>query len=208
MSTQPAQRRRFSMIRTFSPADVLTLGNAACGTGAIFLCLQHLDMPDSTYLWTAFALLPLAFVLDALDGWVARRTGRQSALGGDLDSLADTISFGVAPATLAFTLGMRGGWDTLILVYFVCCGVARLARFNVTADALSDDSGKVAYFEGTPIPTSMALVALLAVAYGQGAIGADLWLGKVSLGWALSPLALLFALSGSLMISTVRIPKP
>ena len=58
MSTQPAQRRRFSMIRTFSPADVLTLGNAACGTGAIFLCLQHLDMPDSTYLWTAFALLP------------------------------------------------------------------------------------------------------------------------------------------------------
>ena len=54
-------------------------------------------------------------------------------LGADLDSLADVISFGVAPAVLGFTLGLRGGWDMLSLTYFVVCGVSRLARFNVTA---------------------------------------------------------------------------
>ena len=71
-----------------------------------------------------------------LDGYVARlnRT-RQSVLGADLDSLADVISFGVAPAVLGFTLGLRGGWDMLVLTYFVVCGVSRLARFNVTAAA-------------------------------------------------------------------------
>ena len=89
------------MVRTFVLADLLTLGNAACGTTAIFMCLQHVEHPDSAYLVATFALLPIAFILDALDGWVARTTGRSSPLGGDLDSLADTISFGVAPACLA-----------------------------------------------------------------------------------------------------------
>ena len=80
-------------------------------------------------------------------------------LGADLDSLADVISFGVAPAVLGFTLGLRGGWDMLCLTYFVVCGVSRLARFNVTAAALADaDTGKVKYFEGTPIPTSIVIV--------------------------------------------------
>ena len=74
-----------------------------------------------------------------LDGYVARlNRARQSVLGADLDSLADVISFGVAPAVLGFTLGLRGGWDMLVLTYFVVCGVSRLARFNVTAAALAD----------------------------------------------------------------------
>ena len=74
-------------------------------------------------------------------------------IGGDLDSLSDVISFGVAPAVLGFTLGLRGGWDMLCLTYFVVCGVSRLARFNVTAAGLADAAtGKVKYFEGTPIP--------------------------------------------------------
>jgi CDP-diacylglycerol--serine O-phosphatidyltransferase len=212
---EPAPKpKHFSMLRTFVLADLITLGNAACGTGAVFCCLAFLDPAStgrqSTYLWTALALLPIAFVLDALDGNVARWRRRQSILGGDLDSLADIVSFGVAPAALAFSLGMRGGWDAVILVYFVCCGIARLARFNVTAEALSAGKGKVAYFEGTPIPTSLALVGVLAVAFWQGATGPDLWLGEVRLGpWLLHPLSLLYALSGSAMISaTLRIPKP
>ncbi len=196
------------MVRTFVLADLLTLGNAACGTTAIFMCLQHVEHPDSAYLVATFALLPIAFILDALDGWVARTTGRSSPLGGDLDSLADTISFGVAPACLAFTLGMRGGWDVVILSYFVCCGVARLARFNVTAEDLTDESsGKVKYFEGTPIPTSLLFVAVLGWAYAVDAVGAHLWFGEVRVGLLLHPLSLMFALSGSLMISTIRIPK-
>ena len=117
-------------------------------------------------------LLPLALILDVLDGYVARlNPRRQSVMGGDLDSLSDVISFGVAPAVLGFTLGLRGGWDMLCLTYFVVCGVSRLARFNVTAAALADPStGKVKYFEGTPIPTSILIVAMWGAAFALGRI--------------------------------------
>ncbi|MGF2075491.1 CDP-alcohol phosphatidyltransferase family protein, partial [Enterococcus casseliflavus] len=90
------------------------------------------------------------FVLDALDGHVARWRHQQSVLGRELDSLADVISFGAAPAALGYACGLQGGWDWLILSYFVGCGVSRLARFNVTAEALSEGGEKVKYFEGTP----------------------------------------------------------
>ena len=111
---------------------------------------------------------------------------------------------------LGFTLGMRGGWDTLILVYFVVCGISRLARFNVTAVALSDSSGKVKYFEGTPIPTSILIVVLLGVAFAQQAIDGALWFGAYRIGPAtLHPLSVIYAISGTAMISaTLRIPKP
>ena len=110
--------------------------------------LDYLAAGNRRFLWTAFLLLPLALVCDILDGYVARLDRkRQSTLGADLDSLADVISFGVAPATLGFTLGLRGGWDMALLTYFVICGVSRLARFNVTASALADaETGKVKYF--------------------------------------------------------------
>lgn len=204
--------RHLSMLRSYTPADALTIGNAACGTIAIFLCLDFLATGQGRFLWTAFVLLPLALVCDVLDGYVARlsRT-RQSRLGADLDSLADVISFGVAPAVLGFTLGMRGGWDMLILTYFVVCGVSRLARFNVTAEALADSkTGKVKYFEGTPIPTSILIVALLGVGVFLGRIDESLWLGAVRIGPAqLHPLTLIYAASGSAMISaTLRVPKP
>src|SRR6185369_4769822 len=80
---------------------------------------------------------------------------------GELDSLADVISFGVAPAVIGYGCGMQGLYDRVVLAYFVACGVSRLARYNVTAEALSGDEGKVKYFEGTPIPTSLLLVALM-----------------------------------------------
>jgi len=200
------------MVRSYTPADALTMGNAACGTIAIFLCLDFLATGTGRFLWTAFVLLPLALVLDFLDGYVARLDRqRQSRLGADLDSLSDVISFGVAPAVLGFTLGMRGGWDMVILTYFVVCGVSRLARFNVTADALADqETGKVKYFEGTPIPTSVVIVLMLAVAVYLGRIDDALWLGAVRVGPAtLHPLTIVYGLSGSAMISaTLRVPKP
>ena len=109
---------------------------------------------------------------------VASRAGAtRIRRGRELDSLADVISFGVAPAALGFAAGLQGGWDWVALIYFVCCGVGRLARFNVTAETLSEGSGKVAYFEGTPIPTSVVLTAVLAYAAWQGRIGADLYWG-------------------------------
>ena len=200
------------MLRGYTAADAFTIGNACCGTIAIFLCLDYVATDERRFLWTAFLLLPLALVLDVLDGYVARLdTGRQSRLGADLDSLADVISFGVAPAILGFTLGLRGGWDMLILTYFVVCGVSRLARFNATAAELSDSTtGKVKYFEGTPIPTSIAIVLLLGVAFYLGRIDETLWFGAARIGPAtLHPLSLIYGISGSAMISaTLRIPKP
>ena len=147
-------------------------------------------------------------MFDVLDGRIARWRQKSSAMGRELDSLADVISFGVAPAVIAYGCGMQGLYDRVVLAFFVACGVSRLARFNVTAETLADDSGKVKYFEGTPIPTSIVLVGLLALAAGTGAVREQLWLGKVMLGgFTLHPLVLLFALSGALMISRIRIPK-
>jgi CDP-diacylglycerol--serine O-phosphatidyltransferase len=198
------------MLREFHLADWFTLANAFCGTGAVFAAMRFLQDGERSYLLFGMALIPLAFIFDALDGRIARWRKSSSTLGRELDSLSDIISFGVAPAALAYACGMQGGWDWLVLSYFVCCGVSRLARYNVTAEALAGEGDKVPYFEGTPIPTSLALVVVLAVAASMGAIGHDLWLGQWQLGpWQLHPMVLLFALSGSLMISkTLRIPKP
>jgi len=110
---------------------------------------------------------------------------------------------------IAYGCGMQGFFDRIVLAYFVACGVSRLARYNVTAEALSEGSDKVKYFEGTPIPTSVLLVLILSVAASVGALGSDLWFGVVTIaGLAFHPLVLLFAVSGSLMISWIRIPKP
>ena len=197
------------MLRGFHLADFFTLGNAACGVGAVFLAMMFMASHDLTHFYIAAALAPTAFVFDVLDGRVARARHQHSALGRELDSLSDVISFGVAPAALGFAAGLQGGWDVAALVYFVCCGVSRLARYNVTAESLSAGSDKVRYFEGTPIPTSVLITAVLAWAAWQQRIGDDLYGGVYAIGpWNLHLLALIFVLSGSLMISkTLRIPK-
>jgi len=196
------------MIREFHLADWFTLANSFCGVGALFSVMTYLQNRDVLHLYFACALVPVALVFDVLDGRIARWRQRSSAMGRELDSLADVISFGVAPAALAYACGMQGFYDRVLLAYFVACGVSRLARYNVTADALSGGTGKVSYFEGTPIPTSILLVGMLALAAYLGAIGDRLWLGEIEVaGFRLHWLTLAFAASGSLMISRIRIPK-
>jgi CDP-diacylglycerol--serine O-phosphatidyltransferase len=206
---QPSVRRHFSMVREFHLADFFTLGNAACGVGAVLLAMLFAASGSLPYFFAAAALAPAAFLFDVLDGRIARARHEHSALGRELDSLSDVISFGVAPAALGFAAGLQGGWDVAALIYFVCCGVSRLARYNVTAESLSGADAKVKYFEGTPIPTSVLLTGLLALAAWQDRIGSDLWGGSFELGpWQLHLFSLLFVLSGSLMISkTLHIPK-
>jgi CDP-diacylglycerol--serine O-phosphatidyltransferase len=196
------------MIREFHLADWFTLANAFCGVGALFSVMTFLQVQDVMHMYFACALIPAALVFDVLDGRIARWRQRSSAMGRELDSLADVISFGVAPAAIAYGCGMQGLYDRIVLVFFVACGVSRLARYNVTAERLSDGGDKVKYFEGTPIPTSLVLVLVLAAAAVQGALREDLWFGVVRIaGWQLHPLVLMFALSGSLMVSRIRIPK-
>jgi CDP-diacylglycerol--serine O-phosphatidyltransferase len=198
------------MIRDFHLADFFTLANGVCGTAAIFLAMQHVRDARAGQVYAAGALIVAALVFDVLDGRVARARHVASPLGRELDSLADVISFGVAPACLAYAVGMTGVLDALVLLYFAACGISRLARYNVTAEAMAAETGKVRYFEGTPIPSSVVLVLLLVALAAAGRIGDDLPLGAVAVGpLTLHPLVLLFALSGSLMISkTLRIPKP
>ncbi|MBU6260328.1 MAG: CDP-diacylglycerol--serine O-phosphatidyltransferase [Burkholderiales bacterium] len=199
----------FSMIREFHLADWFTLGNAVCGTGALFSTMTFLANGAALHLEIAAALILAALVFDVLDGRIARWRQQSSAMGRELDSLADVISFGVAPAMMGYACGMRGLYDRVILAYFVACGVSRLARYNVTAEAYAAATGKVRWFEGTPIPTSIVIAALLAAAASAGALGDDLWFGALHLaGYTLHPLTLLFAASGTLMISRIRIPKP
>ena len=205
-----AKPKHFSMIREFHLADFFTLANAACGTACILLAMLYVANDSLQFFLFAAAMAPAAFIFDVLDGKIARARNQHSSLGRELDSLSDVISFGVAPAALGFAAGMQGGWDVAILMYFVCCGVSRLARYNVTAESLAgDDSGKVKYFEGTPIPTSVVIVGVLAYFAWDARIGYDLWGGVTQLGpWMLHPLALMYAVSGSLMISkTLHIPK-
>jgi CDP-diacylglycerol---serine O-phosphatidyltransferase len=204
----PTQYKPFSMIREFHLADWVTLANAACGAGAMFSVMTFLEANDVRHVYFACALVFAALIFDILDGRIARWRQKASTLGQELDSLSDVISFGVAPAMIAYGCGMQGLYDRIILVYFIACGVSRLARYNVTAEELSDGTGKVKYFEGTPIPTSILLVAVMATAAWSGAIRENLWFGEFRMmGFTLHPLVLLFALSGSLMISRIRIPK-
>jgi CDP-diacylglycerol--serine O-phosphatidyltransferase len=205
------------MIRGFHLADVFTLANGFLGAGAVLAFMQFLIDNQKSYFWLGVALLPVALVMDVLDGRIARWRRVASPFGQELDSLADAVSFGVAPAALAFAAGLRGGWDAPFLVFFVGCGISRLARYNVTAVALSkrDEPGtdagaaKVSHFEGMPIPSSLLLVVLFAVLAGTGRWQGELPLGVVEVGpfdW--HPLSLLFFLHGSAMVSkTLRIPK-
>jgi CDP-diacylglycerol--serine O-phosphatidyltransferase len=207
--TTSIPKKPFSTIREFHLADWFTLANAVCGTGAIFSMMTYLQMPDVIHIYFASGLVLIAVVFDFLDGRVARWRHKTSLLGRELDSLADVISFGVAPAIIGYGCGLQGLYDRGILAFFVACGVSRLARYNVTADTLSQGTDKVKYFEGTPIPTSLLLVLVMALAASSGAIHQDLWFGEITMwGFKLHPLVFMYAISGSLMISRIHFPKP
>ncbi len=207
---QQRQGGHFSLLRSYQVADLLTLANAWAGMASILAMMSYLLTPEPWRVHLAFGLLPMALGFDLADGFVARRRQRYSLFGQELDSLADVVSFGVAPVVIAYGLGMRGGWDALSFLFFVGCGISRLARFNITAAELSDAKGKVRYFEGMPIPSSVLLVLILAGCFYTGNIGEKLPLGVVTVGSAhWHPLSLLYVAHGCAMTSkTLRIPKP
>jgi CDP-diacylglycerol--serine O-phosphatidyltransferase len=124
-------------------------------------------------------------------------------MGRELDSLADVISFGVAPAAIAYAAGVDSALDQVILIFFALCGLSRLARYNVSAASLATPTAKVRYFEGAPIPTSVVPLGVLMLAFHGG------HLSPVEvLGIGFHAPVVLFLVWGCLMISkTLRIPK-
>ncbi|PKS07097.1 hypothetical protein jhhlp_005696 [Lomentospora prolificans] len=209
-----ADAGRFSLIRALHLADAITLLNGLCGVMSIFTALHYClgDPQETGLVYLALTFLPFGLFFDFMDGRVARWRKKTSMMGQELDSLADLISFGVAPATIATAIGFRTHLDALCLAFFVLCGLVRLARFNVTASSLPKDAtGKSKYFEGTPIPTTLGIDAIMAWWVSNGWILEDLPFGIWAKGTPLEvhPIVFLFVVHGCLMTSrTLRIPKP
>ncbi|GES61019.1 phosphatidylserine synthase [Aspergillus terreus] len=204
----------FSMInlstRALHLADLVTELNVMSVLSSMRYCLG--DPHEFGAIWAALAFMPFGLFFDFMDGKIARWRRKSSLMGQELDSLADLISFGMAPAAAAFALGVRTPVDHLFLSFFVLCGLTRLARFNVTVAVLpKDKSGKSKYFEGTPIPTTLSIASLMAYWVSQGWVQDDLPLGLIAGGTAFEfhPVVLLFVLHGCMMVSkTIHIPKP
>jgi len=135
--------------------NLLTTGNLLCGFWAIISVFQE------QFYFAAVAIL-LASVFDAFDGKVAKLSRATSKFGMQYDSLADLVSFGIAPALLAFSWALRpyGKFGWLAAFTFVACGAIRLARYNVLAS-----SGETKYFKGVPIPVAAAMIALTILLY-------------------------------------------
>jgi CDP-diacylglycerol--serine O-phosphatidyltransferase len=163
--------------------SLFTTGNLFCGFYAIVNAFSQ------EFEHAAYAIL-MAGVFDLLDGRVARITRSQSKFGMEYDSIADVISFGIAPALLVFVLALRdfGRVGFAVSFFYAACGALRLARFNTVSETLPRS-----YFIGLPIPAAANAVATLVI----GSMGEDLAIpGNV---WIFIVLAL-----GLLMVSTVR----
>jgi len=197
-----AATQHFSFVRGLHRADYLTIGNGMCGVLAVMAAVHYAAAPGQRILIVACALVVLGLLCDFFDGRVARARGEASALGGQMDSLADLVTFGVAPAALAYALGLNAVADAVALGFFALCGLGRLARYNVTAVALAGPGGKVPYFEGTPVTFGIVPLLLLLALHHAGRLGAVPNL-------PVHAASLLFVLAGLAMISkTIRIPKP
>ncbi len=194
-------RRRAMQRSKFALPSSITLISILCGFSSVVMSINAAgDNPERYFLWAAI-LLVAAGVFDGLDGRVARATGTSTEFGVQLDSLADMVSFGMAPAILAyryafFTLGIGDfqlravGWAACF--FFVACGALRLARFNVQVSIVDSR-----FFVGMPIPAGAACVASVILC----------WPGQPVLARHAYFFALELFLVGLLMVSTVRFPS-
>ncbi|WP_317202120.1 CDP-diacylglycerol--serine O-phosphatidyltransferase [Janthinobacterium sp.] len=181
--------------------SMVTLLSIACGFASIVISVDNAASGNADDYRLAAALLVLAGVFDALDGFVARATGTSSDFGMQLDSIADVMNFGCAPAVLLYCYGfvLMGAHEPHLLrlggmasFFFVACGAMRLARFNVNVGRTDPR-----YFVGIPITAGAACVAAVVVAWPAP-------LTSTTQGYFL--VALLFGM-GSLMVSTLRFPS-
>ena len=193
--------------------SLFTVGNIAAGYFSILQTMEALTGAGDVRLhldWAALAIL-IAIPLDSLDGRIARMTNTCSEFGKELDSLADAITFGVAPSLLAFIWGFHFLPDSIpsqlhenllhagafICFLFLIGGVSRLARFNISHDPLPRNPGRPdrKYFVGMPIPAAAGLLAASVHFCG----GYPVWNWWVALIWMG-----IVGVSGFLMVSTWR----
>ena len=182
-SSNDRRRRRFRRGVYLLPS-MFTVANLFCG----YACVVHAMHGDYA---TAALFIGVAMVLDMLDGRIARLTGASSAFGVEFDSLADVVSFGLAPAVLAFAWGLsplgRLGWAAGFL--YVTAAAMRLARFNIQTPTLDKR-----YFVGLPSPAAGSVTAATVFAYPQG-------IGEYAEAF---PALVLMLVLAFLMVSTLR----
>ncbi len=204
--------------------NLMTAGNLFCGFGAIIRCIQarmlsdggdyaasHVDLSSTTLYTQAVWCILIAVIFDALDGRVARMIGRTSLFGAEFDSLADVISFGMAPALMVFFLILAPredyqwfrdyGW--LIAFIYLLCGAVRLARFNVITHPLlyRGEAESSKDFVGLPIPAAAGTVASMVLLLLNLSANA-----RELRQWALA-LPFILILVSFLMVSTIRYPS-
>ena len=191
----PRRRRPDLKKLLFVLPNLFTVSSIFCGFYAITLCAGE---AGGDALYRAALLIFFATFFDAFDGRVARMTRTQSDFGMQLDSLADVISFGVAPGLLAYRWGLAplGTAGVIAAFVFPLGGALRLARFNVLAMREKDEGTEVSkFFVGLPIPLAAGLLVSLVIAHHK-AIGAPV----AHPGWV----ATLVVVLGLLMVSNVR----
>lgn len=204
--------RHFSLIRNLHMADFITLLNGFSGFYSIISCLRFVSTNKTAYIQRAQFFVVLGLFFDFFDGRVARLRNKSSLIGQELDSLADLISFGVAPSCIAFCIGLQTTVDVLVLTFMVLCTLTRLARFNVTVATLpKDEKGKSKFFEGLPAPTTLGLLLLMYILIQKGRINENM-LGGLLLEDSFCqfhPFVIAFFVQGCGMISkSLHIPKP
>lgn len=186
-------------VKIYLLPNLFTAGNLACGFFALTWIFKYEVGGDFEPIHLAIRLILAAFACDFLDGRVARFTSRQSSFGREFDSLADIVSFGVAPAFLVYRIVLyeffKTGW--MIAAIYLVCGGIRLARFNVLSMRQAENGRE---FIGFPIPSAAALVVSVTL-FMMWLAGHERSLGK----WRFVLPALMILLS-VLMVSSVRYP--
>lgn len=190
--------------------SLFTSGNIAAGYFAITQSLQGSVQEPRHFDYAALAI-GFAIPFDAIDGRIARMTKTTSEFGKELDSLADVITFGVAPSLLAFTWGFQTlptamdpalrqrivEWGAFVCFLFLLCGAGRLARFNISVTPVASNPGRPGrkYFVGMPIPAAAGVIAAVVHFF----LGTPVPNWRVAIMWML-----LVLLIGLLMVSTWR----
>ena len=211
MAAELEQRRGPARRGMYILPSLFTAGNIAIGYYAIVQSIRGTVNHDPQAFDRAALATIFAMFFDALDGRIARMTNTQSAFGRELDSLADVITFGVAPSLLSYLWGVRQVWPTaypelearlthfglVICFLFLICGACRLARFNISVNPQPRNPGRPdrKYFVGMPIPAGAGVVAAV-IHFEGGSPIHNPWMSLLWMG--------LIALVGFLMVSNWR----
>lgn len=204
--------RCFSLLRHLKLADYVTLLNAVFGFLSVVYSLKFSISEESQFIHVAFFCIIVGLVGDCIDGRLSRWKTTNSLLGREMNSLADLVSFAIAPATIAFSIGFHTNLDIICLAFYVVCVLARLARLNLTISYLAKDmkENNFGYFEGIPAPSSLFLILLMYFLVLKGKIFDFIPFGLYfdPFIFEIHPFILIFVFMGCGMISKrLRMPK-